>query len=58
MSRKPNPKPTDPEQSKKFLETAKALEVDKTGKSFISALNTIAPKKKRTDSEPEKGEGP
>lgn len=41
MPRKPNPKPTDPEQSKKFLETAKALEVDKTGEQFEAALKVV-----------------
>lgn len=43
MPRKPNPKPTDPEQSKKFLETAKALDGDKTDKQFQRALVAVIP---------------
>ena len=43
MPRKPNPKPTDPEQSMKFLEAAKELEVDKTGKTFENALKILTP---------------
>ena len=43
MSRKPNPKPTDAEQSKRFLETAKAVEADKTGKVFADALSILVP---------------
>jgi hypothetical protein len=44
-------KDDDPEQSKKFIETAKAVEADESGKKFTSALNAIAstkPKKKVT----------
>ena len=43
MPRKPNPKPDDAEQSKRFLETAKALESDKTGKEFKRALDVVVP---------------
>ena len=43
MPRKPNPKPTDPEQSKKFIETAKKLEVDEAGVNFDRALYVIKP---------------
>lgn len=43
MPRKPNPKPTDAEQSKRFLEAAKALEVDKTGEAFKWAMVAVLP---------------
>lgn len=43
MPRKPNPPQDDAEQSKRFLETAKALEADKTGKAFQAALDVIVP---------------
>ena len=33
------------EQSKRFVETAKALEVDESGKSFAKAMKAIAPQK-------------
>ena len=46
MPRKPNPKPTNPEQSKKFLETAKLVEADKTGKNFTKAIERIVPPNK------------
>jgi len=37
MSRKPKPKPTpdDPEEYKRFLETAKEVEADKDSKAFL-----------------------
>ena len=44
MPRKPNPKPDNAEQSKRFLETATALESDKTGKEFEFAIKAIIPK--------------
>ena len=54
MPRKPNPKPTDPEQSKRFLETAKIVEADKTGKNFHTALEVITPPEKPTRQKLEK----
>ena len=45
MPRKPNPPPDNAEQSKRFLETAKALEVDKAGKLFDATISKIIPKK-------------
>ena len=45
MPRKPNPKPDDEEQSKKFLETAVLVEADKTGKNFHKALEVITPRR-------------
>ena len=52
MSRKPNPKPTDPKQSKRFLEAAKLVETDKTGKNFHRALEVITPPKKPDTQKP------
>lgn len=38
------PKPDDKEQSKRFVETARKLEVDESGKAFEKALKNISPK--------------
>ncbi len=43
MPRKPNPPPDDEEQAKRFIETAKALEADKTGKAFDQAIGLVVP---------------
>lgn len=40
---KQSPKPNDPEQSKRFEETARELEVDETGQQFDNAFRVIAP---------------
>lgn len=45
MPRKPNPPPDDAEQAARFIEAAKALETDKTGKAFTRALDVIVPSK-------------
>ena len=37
---------TQTEQSKRFVETAKALEADESGKSFEKVISTIFPKPK------------
>ena len=47
MPRKPNPKPDNAEQSKRFLETAKALGLDKTGDTFKRALDVVVPLTKK-----------
>ena len=51
MSRKPDPKPDDPEQSKRFVETARKVETDEDPKIFeetfqrlISARTTRKPR--------------
>jgi len=58
MPRKPNPPPDDPEQSKRFIEGAKEVEVDETREGFDRAFKKIilrrhvrsgAPKRHRTD---------
>lgn len=56
MSRKPNPPPDDAEQAARFIETAKALGAENSGEAFMTVVGKVAPKKKRPDSEPEKGE--
>jgi hypothetical protein len=45
--RKRKTKTEDKAQSKRFIETARALEADETGAAFERALNIIAPKKHR-----------
>ena len=38
---KPKPKPDDAEQSKRFEETARALDVDESGKLFDRAIDNV-----------------
>lgn len=42
MPRKPAPKWDDPEESKRFLETAKAVEASDDPKDFDKALKVVA----------------
>lgn len=46
MSKAPKPKPDDPAQSARFIEAAKALEVDETGEAFDKAFKRIVPEKR------------
>lgn len=39
-----NRKPDDPEQSKRFEETAKRLDTDESGKTFEKAMDVITSK--------------
>ena len=43
MSRKPNPPPDDKEQAKRFIDSAKALEADESGRQFEAALKIVVP---------------
>ena len=47
MPRKPNPPPDDAKQAARFIQTAKALEADKTGRAFEKALDLVVPVVKR-----------
>jgi hypothetical protein len=40
-----NPKQDDPEQSKRFVETARQIEADETGEAFRRAFEKIVPVK-------------
>lgn len=42
MPKKPERKPDDPEQSKRFLEAAKEAEADETEKGADKAFRTVA----------------
>jgi hypothetical protein len=42
MSRKPNPPPDDPEQSKRFIEIAREAEADGTKEEFERAFKKVA----------------
>ncbi len=46
--KKSKSKPDDPKQSQRFVETARKLEADETGKSFEKALNVVVKSKRRT----------
>ena len=50
MPRKPNPKWDDPEESKRFLETAKAVEASDDPADFERALKLVASNGKPKDS--------
>jgi hypothetical protein len=43
-------KPDNPAQSKRFMEAAKALGVDESGKAFKDAMDKIAQKKSKDGS--------
>lgn len=45
MPRKPKPPPDDPEEYKRFLETAKAAEAEKDPKAFERVLRIVTAKK-------------
>lgn len=44
MSKKPEPAQDNPDQSKRFEETARELGVDESGAAFDRLLNTVLPK--------------
>jgi hypothetical protein len=46
MAKKERPPPDDPEQSARFVETAKAVGAD-SARSFAKAVGAIVPKKNR-----------
>jgi hypothetical protein len=49
MPRKPKPEWDDPEESKRFLEEAKAAEASHDPKDFDRALRAVAPGKRKAD---------
>jgi len=49
MPRKPEPKWDDPEESKRFLDTAKAVEASDDPKDFEKALGAVAPNARGRD---------
>lgn len=49
MSRKPKPKPDDPEQYKRFRETAKAVEADEDPEAFERAFRKVATPRQNAD---------
>jgi hypothetical protein len=44
VHKKPAPPPDDPEQSKRFEEAARELDVDESGEAFERLLDTVLPK--------------
>jgi hypothetical protein len=48
MGRKPNPKPDDPEQSKRFVDAAREAEADETEEGADRAFKKIRPSRKST----------
>ena len=49
MSNTKSKPPDDPEQSARFIETAKDLESEESGKSFEKAVKLLKPATKTTD---------
>jgi hypothetical protein len=47
MPRKPAPKPDDPEQSKRFIETAEQVGADTDDEALERAFKKIVPAKRR-----------
>jgi hypothetical protein len=47
---KANPKPDDPAQSKRFVETAREIEADESGEAFRRALEKIVSPKRSESS--------
>ena len=47
MSRKPDPKPDDLEQSKRFVETAHKIEAGETREEFETAFKRVAVAKRK-----------
>lgn len=47
MGRKRKPDPDDPEQSKRFIETAREAETDENPDSFERAFKKVVPPKSR-----------
>lgn len=45
MDKKPKPPSDDPEQSARFVQTAKSLEADKNKAMFGKAIKRVAPRK-------------
>ena len=52
MSRKSKPKPDDPEQSKRFIETAEEVGADTDDDALERAFKKIAPQKPRASGKP------
>jgi hypothetical protein len=46
MPRKPKPKPDDPEQFKRFIKTAREVEVDESPEAIDRAFNKVVRLKK------------
>jgi hypothetical protein len=46
-TKKPKPPPDDPEESARFVETAKQIESDLSGKTFTRVFKRLIPKKGR-----------
>jgi len=47
--RKPKGKPDNPAQSKRFIEAARKLGVDESGKAFEEVMRTIAKRKPKAN---------
>jgi len=49
MPRKPAPKPDDPEESKRFIDTAREVEASEDPKDFERAFKKVAPARTHSD---------
>jgi hypothetical protein len=56
MRRKSAPKPDDPAQSQRFLDTAKEVGAHTDDKALERALNKVATQRRRQDERPKRSE--
>jgi hypothetical protein len=57
MPRRPKPKPDNPEQFKRFIETAREVEADESPDAIDRAFNKVVPSKPRLVRRPPKRRG-
>lgn len=55
MAKKPKPESDDKRQSQRFVETAKALGIEESNKSFQRAMSAIIPKKNKSSHKKSRG---
>ncbi len=55
MPKKTKAEPDDPEQSKRFVDTARAIEVNESGNLFARAFGTVVPLKAKAKRPKPKG---
>jgi hypothetical protein len=51
MPRKPKPKPDNPEQFKRFIETARQVEVDESQEALDRALDKVIGRPRKTENQ-------
>jgi hypothetical protein len=57
MPKSSKPKPDNPEQFKRFVETARQVEVDESPDALDRALDKVLPRRDPTRQKPNRGKG-